>query len=60
MGDGQTVNGHAIAILTVSAIMSLLAILTVVLRFVARTYASHRYYLDDYLITFALVSDPVV
>ena len=60
MGDGQTVNGQAIAIISVSAIMSFLAVLTVILRFVARAYAAHHYYLDDYLIVGALVSHPAM
>ena len=56
MGDGQTLNGRAIAILTVSSILSFLAILAVALRFFARTYKGGRYYIDDYLIVFTLVN----
>lgn len=56
MGDGQTVNGQAIAIVTVSVILSVLAILSVMLRFFARRYKGAKYFLDDWLIVFALVS----
>lgn len=59
MGDGQRVNGQAIAIVSVSAVLSFLAILAVILRFIARTYKGGRYFVDDYLIVGALVSSSV-
>ena len=55
MGDGQNMNGQAVRILVVSALLSVLAILAVVLRFMARTHKSHSYYLDDYLVVLGLV-----
>ena len=55
MGDGQFVNGHAKIIVAVSAVLSVLAILTVFLRFYARTYKAKKYYTDDYLCVVALV-----
>lgn len=56
MGDGQTVNGQAITIVVVSLILSVIAILSVILRFLARRHKGAEYYLDDYLIVFGLVS----
>ncbi|KAK4698079.1 hypothetical protein P7C71_g98, partial [Lecanoromycetidae sp. Uapishka_2] len=54
MGDGQTVNGQAITIVAVSAVLSVFAILSVVLRFLARRHKGSHYFLDDYLIVFGL------
>ena len=64
MVDGQTMNNQAVRILVVSILLSALAILAVVLRFLARTHKGRSYYLDDYLVVFALVlpalsSDPL-
>ena len=55
MGDGQVMNGRAIAIISVSVVFSVLAILMVVLRFVARKAKGGKYYMDDYLVVLALV-----
>lgn len=55
MGDGQTVNGQAKVILAVSAVLSALAILAVVLRFYSKTYKPTRIFLDDWLILGGLV-----
>lgn len=55
MGDGQKVNGQAKAILAVNAIFSFLAILCVVLRFMAKRYKKMAYTIDDWLIVIALV-----
>lgn len=56
MSDGQVMNGQAITIITVSVLLSSLAILAVVLRFFARMYKGPSFYLDDYLVVLGLVS----
>lgn len=55
MGDGQTVNGQAKAIVAVSAVLSALAILAVALRFYAKTYKGKNLHKDDWLILGGLV-----
>ena len=56
MGDGQTVNGHAKAIVAVSAVFSALAILAVALRFYTRTFKKGgKLHKDDWLILGGLV-----
>lgn len=56
MGDGQTLNGHAKAIVTVSAVFSALAILAVALRFYTRTFKKGaKLQKDDWLILGGLV-----
>ena len=56
MGDGQTVNGHAKAIVAVSAVFSAIAILAVALRFYTRTFKKGaKLYKDDWLILGGLV-----
>lgn len=56
MASEQVLNGQAMAIIAVSAILSALATLAVILRFLARIHKSYRYYLDDYLVVGGLVS----
>ena len=56
MGDGQTVNSHAKAIVAVSAVFSALAILAVALRFYTRTFKKGaKLHKDDWLILVGLV-----
>ena len=56
MGDGQTLNGHARAIVAVSAVFSVLAILAVALRFYTRTFRKGaQLHKDDWLILGGLV-----
>ena len=48
-------NGQAMAIIAVSAVLSALAICSVVLRFLARRFKGVPCFIDDYLIVIALV-----
>ncbi|KAL6715742.1 hypothetical protein ACLMJK_006703 [Lecanora helva] len=55
MGTGQSMNGQGITIIALSAILSFLAILAVILRFIARSFKTKVYFLDDYLIVLGLI-----
>ena len=56
MRDGQTMNSRGRAIIAVSAVFSLFAIVSVVLRFLVKAKAKSPIFLDDYLIVAALVT----
>jgi len=58
MGDGQQVNGRARTIVAVSAILSALAILSVVARFASNRLKGLPNHAEDWLIILALVPLP--
>ena len=59
MDNGQDITSQSTTIIAVSAGLSFVAFLAVILRFLVRRYKSGKYYLDDHLIVIGLVSGSI-